>query len=69
MKPWQIRAARAALGWSLNDLASRSGVTRNTINRYETGRFDMKSATRDRVQEALEAAGVRFTATGVELDG
>lgn len=35
-----IRARRAALGWSQADLAERLGVSRQTINAIENGRYD-----------------------------
>ena len=33
----QCRMARAALGWSLDDLAAKSGVGRRTLAKYEAG--------------------------------
>lgn len=33
----QCRMARAGLGWSLDDLAARSGVGRRTLAKYEAG--------------------------------
>ncbi len=37
MTPVHCRAARALLGWSQNDLASRAGVSRSTIADFERG--------------------------------
>lgn len=35
-----LRARRSALGWSQADLAERLGVSRQTINAIENGRYD-----------------------------
>jgi transcriptional regulator with XRE-family HTH domain len=37
IRPVHLRMARAALGWSLKDLAERADVNINTISRYEAG--------------------------------
>ena len=37
MTPIQCRMARAGLNWSVNDLASQSGVASRTIARFEAG--------------------------------
>lgn len=60
MKSAQVRMARGALNWSLADLAKASGVHRNTISNFETGRYDMNPENIAKVREALEAAGVQF---------
>ncbi|ODT27068.1 MAG: hypothetical protein ABS54_06410 [Hyphomicrobium sp. SCN 65-11] len=67
----QLRAARALLGWSQDDLAARSGVSKPTIARLElgTGKLAGYASTRDKVVGALEAAGVTFLADGEAIDG
>ena len=60
MKSAQVRMARGALNWSLADLAQASGVHRNTISNFETGRYDMNAENVAKVRSALEAAGVEF---------
>jgi len=52
--------ARAALQWSLPDLAEKSGVARITCARFETGGSvsDDKIAT---MRKALAEAGADFT--------
>ena len=35
-----LRTLRAAKGWSQADLAERLGVSRQSVNAIETGRFD-----------------------------
>jgi putative transcriptional regulator len=36
----QMRQLRGELGWSQADLAVRLGVSRQTVNAIETGRYD-----------------------------
>ncbi len=35
-----LREMRAARGWSQSDLAEKLGVSRQTVNALETGRYD-----------------------------
>lgn len=67
----QLRAARALLGWSQDDLAARSGVSKPTIARLELGSGELAgyASTRDKVVGALEAAGVTFLGNGESVDG
>lgn len=60
MKSAQVRMSRGALNWSLADLSKASGVHRNTISNFETGRYDMNPENMAKVRAALEAAGVVF---------
>lgn len=59
MKPFQCRMARAALGWTTQDLAREASVGANTINRFEAGQ-DARVSSVDKMRTALEAAGVEF---------
>jgi len=59
MKPIQLKMARAAAGWGVRDLAKKAGVTANTVTRIENGAVAKKS-TMDKLQHALEAAGIEF---------
>jgi transcriptional regulator with XRE-family HTH domain len=59
MKPIQLKMARAAAGWGVRDLAKKAGVTANTVTRIENG-ADAKQSTMDKLQHALEAAGIEF---------
>lgn len=56
----QIRMARAAVQWTVRDLAERSGVHRNTITRVEAGN-PANVPTMAALERALEAAGIEFT--------
>jgi transcriptional regulator with XRE-family HTH domain len=59
MNAIQLKMARAAVGWGVRDLAKKAGVTANTVTRIENG-ADAKQSTMDRLQRALEAAGIEF---------
>jgi len=59
MKAIQLKMARAAVGWGVRELAKKAGVTANTVTRIENG-ADAKQSTMDRLQHALEAAGIEF---------
>jgi hypothetical protein len=58
----QIRAARALLKWSAEDLSHRSAVSLRTIQRAELANYDTSlTAANDRaIRHALETAGVEF---------
>ena len=56
----QIRAARGLLNWSVRELAERSGVHRNTITNFETGKSGGDASTLSAIRATLETAGVIF---------
>ena len=55
----QLKMARAALGWSVRELARKAGVAANTVSRYENG-SDAYGETLKSLRRALEAGGVIF---------
>jgi ribosome-binding protein aMBF1 (putative translation factor) len=59
---FQIRAARAVLGWSAEDLARESSVSLRTIRRAEVSEVhaNVTVANELAVRRALEVAGVEF---------
>lgn len=67
----QIKAARALLAWSQEDLAAGSGVSYPTIARLETsdGELGGRSDTAAKIISALESAGVIFVAENGEGPG
>lgn len=60
----QIRAGRALIRWSAEDLARESGVGLSTIRRMELAEGVPAASARNlaAIQEALERAGVQFIA-------
>jgi transcriptional regulator with XRE-family HTH domain len=68
----QIRAAKAMIRWSGEDLAAASGVSLSSIRRVEasTGIPQAQSVrTVWALKEALEAAGVEFIGTPTDNPG
>ena len=57
----QLRMARAALNWTVRDLAKATGLHRNTINNIEVGRYAGDPATLATIEKVLTRAGVEFT--------
>lgn len=65
----QIRAARAILGWSAQEVAQRTGLTRETIQRLEKTADVPPSRTQSllELRKIFEEAGVEFV--GAPGDG
>ena len=61
----QIKAARSLLGWSQDDLAEKSGVSKPTIGMLESQDGETvggRAETGDALVAALEKAGIEFIA-------
>jgi transcriptional regulator with XRE-family HTH domain len=60
--PCQIRAARALIGMSQQELAQRSSVGLATIKRIEAVGSEITGTAKTlvKIQKALESAGIRF---------
>ena len=56
----QVRMARAALNWTVRDLAEATHLHRNTITNIETGRYVGDAATLSAIEGVLRQAGVEF---------
>ena len=67
----QIRAARALVRWSANDLSSKSGIGISTIKRLEVmdGVPSINISTMIAIQTALEDAGVEFVGSPDDRPG
>jgi transcriptional regulator with XRE-family HTH domain len=65
----QLRAARGLVNLTTRDLAEKTGVHRNTISAFESGKSAPNSATRQALANALEAAGVIFVEENGEGPG
>ena len=63
MRPPHLRMARAALKWTLRELANKAGVNLNTVARYEAGK-EVMSGTLDKIEKVFIANGVRFIEEG-----
>lgn len=60
----QLKAARALLAWSQNDLARESGVSEPTIARLESsdGPIGGRQDTAEKLVAALKKGGIEFIA-------
>ena len=67
--PRQIRAARALLGWSQQQLADEAIVSLNAVTRLEKGKVDSRTSTVSAIEKALTKGGVEFLAADVKGEG
>lgn len=67
----QVRAARAMLGWSIDELSLKTGLSANTIKRVEADDQSRPSSrsTITKVKEVLEGEGVVFIGHGAAAPG
>jgi transcriptional regulator with XRE-family HTH domain len=63
MSPEQCRAARAWLGWTIADLATRAHVGISTISSFEAADRTPIQNNLDAIRRALEEEGIIFTYT------
>ena len=63
----QIRAARALLNWSREDLARQCNLSSRTIARFEDNDGIARNRTLSAFVTALKTAGVVFEGGGVRL--
>src|SRR5690242_12309427 len=56
----QVRMARAALNWTVRDLAEATGLHRNTITNIEVGRYLGDPETLSKIEAVLRRAGIQF---------
>jgi transcriptional regulator with XRE-family HTH domain len=66
----QLRAGRALVHLSMEDLAARARISRRSLSKWEGSSNAVPSAMVDhlsRVLDVLEAEGIRFTDGGVTL--
>jgi DNA-binding XRE family transcriptional regulator len=52
--------ARAALNWTVRDLAEAAGLHRNTITNIEVGRYAGDPETLSTIEAVLKRAGIEF---------
>lgn len=64
----QVRAARALLAWSQQDLAKAAQVAASTVADFERGHRTPMQNNADAMRRALEGAGVFFTGGGAVLE-
>jgi transcriptional regulator with XRE-family HTH domain len=75
MTPEQCRAARAWLGLSQQELATRANVAKNTVHLFEAGLRNPTPNNIAALRRAIEAGGIRLlfdetgAATGIAREG
>jgi transcriptional regulator with XRE-family HTH domain len=65
VSPAHIRAARGWLAWNLDETQEKSGLSRHTINRYETGAKKVSAETLAILYRTFERAGVELRRNGI----
>lgn len=65
----QIRAARALLGWSQQELADKAIVSLNALVRLENARVDPRASTVNAIETTLRKAGIEFLGTDQRGEG
>jgi len=62
---YQLRAARAILRWSLEDLSEKTGIGTTTLKRFESGDGVPNGQMRNfaTIAKVLETAGIEFIGT------
>lgn len=61
----QCRGARGLLGWTQQELADASGLSKTAINNFEKGHSDIKAESLRAIRMAFESAEIEF----IEQDG
>lgn len=64
----QVRAARALLAWSQQDLAKAAQVASSTVADFERGHRNPMPNNAEAMRKALEAEGIHFIGGGAVLD-
>ena len=62
-----MRMARAALNWTVRDLAEATGLHKNTITNIEIGRYAGDEKSLERIESVLRKAGVEFSTKTAEV--
>ncbi len=63
----QIKGARGILDWTQDQLAAAARISRPALNNLERGTTSPHSETLQRIQKALERAGIEFISGGCRL--
>lgn len=61
LSPEQVKAARALLSWTKEELAGNCGVSTTTIRHLESGRRHPSLPIFSAIRDAFESAGVEFS--------
>ena len=64
ISPQQCRAARGWLGWTLDNLAEASSVSKATLVPFEQGKRLLQTRTARDIRRAFEDVGIEFQFEG-----
>ncbi|TLX70051.1 helix-turn-helix transcriptional regulator [Pseudomonas nicosulfuronedens] len=67
LSPQQVRAARALLAWSQQELAKNAGVATSTVADFERGHRTPMANNAAAIRNALERAGISFPPQGAVI--
>jgi len=67
LDPRRVKAARALLAWSQQDLAKAANVATSTVADFERGRRTPVANNAQAIRSALEREGIRFLPTGAVM--
>jgi len=67
MSPEQCKAARAVIGWTVEQAANQSQVNKSTVIAFENKVNSPQKKTLQRLQQAYESVGVLFTSDGLSI--
>lgn len=67
LTPKHVRAARALLAWSQQDLAKAAGVATSTVADFERGSRTPVANNAQAIRSAMEDAGISFLPTGAVI--
>jgi transcriptional regulator with XRE-family HTH domain len=67
LDPRRVKAARALLAWSQQDLAKAASVATSTVADFERGRRTPVANNAQAIRAALESEGIRFLPTGAVI--
>lgn len=56
----QLRMARAAINWTIRDIAEATGLHRNTVSNIETGKYAGDPVSISLIKDVLIREGVVF---------
>ena len=60
LAPEQLRAARAWLNWSQEDLATRANVSLSTVRDFENGKRNPMKNNLEALRRTIEASGIEL---------
>jgi transcriptional regulator with XRE-family HTH domain len=67
LTPKHVRAARALLAWSQQDLAKAADVATSTVADFERGKRTPVANNAQAIRGALEGAGIQFLSSGAVI--